>query len=98
MHINGNTAAVIPDSNRFIGVNNDADLGTMAGKGFVDSVIRDLKNHMVQTRAVVGITDIHAGSFSYCVQAFQNLDAGGIVVRFAHSETPEGDIPAGWTH
>jgi hypothetical protein len=76
-------------------VNNDADLGAMARKGFVDRVIDYLKHHMMQTGAVIGITDIHAGPFAYCVQAFKNLDAGRIVVRLAHSETPEGDVPTG---
>ena len=42
----------------------------MTGQSFVDGVVDDLENHVVQTGAVIGVTDVHSGSFSDCVEPF----------------------------
>jgi hypothetical protein len=42
----------------------------MSGKSLVDGVVDDLENHVVQTRPVIGVTDVHSGSFSDCVEPF----------------------------
>jgi hypothetical protein len=34
----------------------------------------------METRAIIGISDIHARAFSHGIQAFQNLDGGGAVI------------------
>jgi hypothetical protein len=38
--------------------------GRVTRQSFVNSVVDDLINHVVQTRPVVGVTDIHAGTFA----------------------------------
>ena len=71
-----NTTAIILDGHGFIRVDNHFDLGAKPGKRFIDGVIHDLKHHMMQARAIICITDIHAGTFTYGIQSFQHLDAG----------------------
>jgi hypothetical protein len=40
---------------------------------------------MMQTRTIVGVPDIHAWPFSDGIQAFEDLDTGGIVIfGFSH--------------
>ena len=54
----------------------------MAGQNLVDGVVDDLVDHVVQTRPVVGVADVHAGAFADRVEPLQHLDAvGAVVVR-----------------
>ncbi len=57
----------------------------MTCENFVDTVIDDLVNHVVQTRPVVGVADVHAGTFANRVEPFQHLDAvRAVIVRLGH--------------
>ncbi len=59
-----NTTAII--ANRYAGIRVDCHgyrVG-VTGQCFVDPVIHDLIHHMVQARAIIGITDIHARAFA----------------------------------
>ena len=59
----------------------DADLNFVAvpGQGLVDGVVDRFKHHVVQAGAIVGIADVHAGSFAHRVQTLEYLDTAGIV-------------------
>src|SRR5262249_2363276 len=46
-----------------------------ARQRLVDGVVDDLVHHVVQTRAVIGITDVHAGAFAHGFEALEDLDA-----------------------
>jgi hypothetical protein len=59
----------------------------VTGQGFIDGVIHDLEDHVMQTAAVIGITDVHSGSLSYGVETFQDFDFTGVVdVVICHYE------------
>src|SRR5690606_34808781 len=91
MEVHRNAATVVTHSDGFIDMNGDGDVTAVAGQGFVDRVIDDLEDHVVQTGAVVGIADVHAGTLAHGIEAFEYLDARRIVrVVFAHAFTPEG--------
>jgi hypothetical protein len=69
----------------------DGDGGGVACKGLVDAVVHDLIHHVVQTRAVVGVADIHARAFPDSLQPLENLDGiGGVFVEllcgFGHAD------------
>ena len=68
MDVGRNAAAVVRDGHGLIGVDGDDDAVAMAGQRLVDGVIHDLENHVVQAGAVIGVTDVHAGSFAHCVK------------------------------
>ena len=62
--IDGNTASVVDDRDRFVGVDRDRNFLAVTGERLVDGVVDDLENHVVQARAVIGIADVHARPFS----------------------------------
>ena len=80
VHFRRDTPAVVGNTDRFIGVNNDGDLATVTRQRLIDRVVHQLEHHMVQAGAIVGIPDVHTGAFAHRIQAFQDLDTGGIVV------------------
>ena len=46
----------------------DDNAVAMTGQRLVDGVIHNLENHVVKARSVIGVTDVHAGSFPHCVK------------------------------
>ena len=85
VNIGGNAAPVIGYSHRFVYMNNDLNLVTKAGQSFVNTVIDQLKHHMVQACTVIRITNIHAGAFSYRIQTFQDFYTGRVIsIFFTH--------------
>src|SRR5690606_10877185 len=84
MNIDRNTATVVLYGNGFVGVDDDADFRTVTSQSLIDGVIHQLKDHVMQAGAIVGITDVHTGPFAHRVESFEDFDTGGIVVRFTH--------------
>ena len=67
----------------------DNDFSTEAGQSFVDAVIDDLIDEMMEA-AFAGVADIHTGSDANRFQTFQNLNLLGSVTGsffriFCHS-------------
>jgi len=52
----------------------------VAGEGFVDRVVDDLEHHVVQTGAVMDVTDVHARTLADSLEPVQGGDAVGVVV------------------
>ncbi len=75
-----NASAVIGDGHRFVRVNRDVNLAAVARQGLIDTVVYQLKHHVMQARAVIGVTDVHAWALSHGIEALQYLNAGRIVV------------------
>ncbi len=78
-----NSATIILYRYGIISMNGDLNFTTVSGECFVDGVIHNLEYHMVQTGAVIGITDVHARAFAYRIKPFQDFDTGG-VIRIRH--------------
>ena len=55
-----NAAAVVAHRARAVRIEDDGDGFGVAGERFVDRVVDDLVDHVVQARAVIGVADIHA--------------------------------------
>ena len=70
-----NAATVVAYGDGLIGVDDNVDIGTVSREGFIDRVIDDFKDHMVEARAIVRITDIHTRTLTDCIKAFQYLNA-----------------------
>ena len=41
----------------------------VAGQRLVDGVVDDLEHHVVQTGAVIGVADVHAGALAHRIEA-----------------------------
>ena len=77
--IHRDSAPVIGDRYRFVGMNGDDNPVAVARQGLVDGVIDDLKNHVVKPGAVIGISDVHSGAFPHRIKTLQDFDFTGIV-------------------
>jgi len=66
--IHRNSAAVIGDGHRLVGVDRDDNAIAMAREGLVDGVVDDLENHVVQPRPVIGVADVHSGAFPHRIK------------------------------
>src|SRR5471032_1665975 len=75
VHVYRDATAVIANGDGLIRVDDDADVVAVAGESFVDRVIDHLEHHVVQTAAIVGVTNVHTGTFAYGIQAFQHFNA-----------------------
>ena len=75
MHVNRNTAAVIAHGDGLVRVDRDGDVVAMASQRFVDGVVDYFEHHVVQTAAIVSITNVHTGTFAYGIKAFQHFNA-----------------------
>ena len=81
MHIDRNSAAVVLDRNPIVAQNYDVDLRAVTGQRFVDRVVDDLIDEMMQP-ALGGVADVHPGAFANRFETFENLDGlGAIAVR-----------------
>ena len=74
VHVGGDTAAVVGDGDRAVGVQRHLDQRRPSGQGLVHGVVDHLIDHVVQARAVVGVADVHARTLAHRVQALQHLD------------------------
>lgn len=89
MDIHRNTTAVIAHTDRLIRVDGDSDLTAVPSQGFVNRVVDHLEHHVVQTAAIVGITDVHTRPLAYGIQALKDLNVIGVVrLVFAHASLP----------
>ncbi len=56
-------------------MNGDHDVVAMPGQGFVDGVVHDFEDQVMQAGTVRGIADVHAGALAHGLQTFEDLDA-----------------------
>ena len=74
MDVGRNAAAIVAHGAGAVGIERDDDFLGKAGKRFVDGVVDDLVDHVMQARAVVGVADIHAGAFAHGIEPLEHLD------------------------
>jgi len=77
--IHRDTASVIPNRNRTILVNGHDDGITVPGEGFVNRVIDDFIDQVMQS-SDANIADVHGGAFANSFQSFEDLNIGSSVL------------------
>jgi hypothetical protein len=85
--------AIVGDAYRPVRVERDVDPVAMPGQRLVDRIVGDFENHVVETRSVIGVANIHSGTFAHRVQPFEDLDAVGaigVLLGFISHEKPIG--------
>jgi hypothetical protein len=68
-----NAAPVVADRNRIVRIDGNLYMRAETGKGFIYLVIHDLIDQMMKTSGR-SRADIHSGTLSDCLKAFQHLD------------------------
>ena len=79
VHVDGNAAAVVDHRDRAVDVDRDVDFGAIAGQRFVDRVVDDLVDQVVQAGRA-GRADVHRRALANRLEAFEHLDLVGAVV------------------
>ena len=73
LDVHGDTTAVVGDGDGVAGIDGHGNMLTVSGQRFVNGVVHDLIDEVVQTGGG-GRTDIHTGSFPHRFQTLQNLN------------------------
>ena len=75
MDLHRNTAAIITDGNRAIGVNGYFNLGAITGKMFINRVIEYLKDTVMKP-SLIRVTDVHPGALPNGFKTFEFVNLG----------------------
>ena len=76
-----NTPTIVHYRHRLVGVYRHGNFFAVASECFVYGVVDHLKNHMMKASTVIGVTDIHAGSFADRFQPLKDLNTAFVVDR-----------------
>ena len=76
--VHRNTAAVIDDGDRIVGMDRDVDRGRETRQRLVDGVVYDFVDQMVQSARGDG-ADVHRGTAPHRLEALEDLDRVGLV-------------------
>ena len=79
LNVHGDAAAVIDDGDGVVGIDLHGDVRAVAREGFVDGVIDDLIDEVVQT-ARGGRADVHARALAHRFQSLEDLNFRGVVI------------------
>ena len=79
LNVHGDAAAVIDDGDGVVGIDLHGDVRAVAREGFVDGVIDDLIDEVVQT-ARGGRADVHARTLAHRFQSLKDLNFRGVVI------------------
>ena len=79
MNANRYTAPIILHGDAVILMNDNGDIITEPGQSFVDTVVHDLINEMVQTTNA-GTADIHTRTAAHALQTLQDLNLPRIII------------------
>ena len=83
MDLDRDAAAIVNHRHRTIGIQRDLNLVAISGQRFINGVIHDFADHMMQPRAVIGITNIHARALANRIEAFEDLDRIRAIIAVA---------------
>ena len=79
VHVHGNAAAVVDDGDRAVDVDRDVDVPAEPGQRFVDRVVDDFVDEVVQP-GWPGRPDVHRRPLADGLETFEDLDFVGAVV------------------
>ena len=79
VNVGRDAPAVIRHRDRVVRMDGDHDLVAVPGQRFIDRVVDDLEDHMVQARAIGRIADVHARALAHGLQALEHLDGVGAI-------------------
>ncbi len=78
--VDRNAAAVVAHGAGAVRIERDGHVVGVAGERFVDRVVDDFVDHVMQAGAVIGVADIHARPLANGVEAFQDLDRFRVII------------------
>ena len=79
VHVDGNAAAVVDHGDAIVGVDGDVDFVGETGHGFVDGIVHDFPDQVMQTH-LAGRADVHGGAQANGFEAAEDFDGFGVVL------------------
>ena len=80
VHVDRNAAAIVADGTRAVGVDGHIDVRAETGQMFVDRVIEDFVNAVMQA-AFIGVADVHPRPLAHGFQTLKFVDLRRAVCR-----------------
>jgi hypothetical protein len=87
--VDGDAAPVVGDGHRVVDVDRHRDPVGMPSQRFVDGVVDDFVDHVMQAGDVVRVPDVHAGALAHRIQSLEDFDVFCCVV-FCHPRLLSG--------
>ncbi len=78
--IDGHAASVVVDLTSAVGEQGDTDPAAVTGHGFVDRIVDDFPDEVMQSRQAGG-ADVHARPLAHRIEPLEHLDRRGVVHR-----------------
>jgi hypothetical protein len=72
-YVDGNAAAIVDDCDGVIDVDDDINFFAIAGESFVDGIVNDFVDEVMQTHLACG-ADVHCGAKADGLKALEDLD------------------------
>jgi len=88
--IDWNSTSVIRNHDGIVVFDGDLDIGAMPCQCFVDGIVHHFEHHVMKARTIIGIANIHAGTFADRIKTAQHLDVGRIVACCTHAKEASG--------
>ena len=79
VHVDGNAAAIVDDGYGIIFVDGDVDFVAEPGQRFVDGIVDDFPDEMMQAE-IAGGTDVHRGTLANGFDAAEDFDGSCVVL------------------
>ena len=80
VHVHRDTTSVVLYGDGIVFVDCHFDVRAESCQRLINRVVDGFINEVVQT-FLADVADVHGGAFSYCLQAFEDLDVTGGVFR-----------------
>ena len=91
IEVDGDTAAVVDDTDAPVPLHRDDDRVAVAGKGLVHRVVHDFIDQVVES-ARAGRADVHPRTLTHGLEAFEHLDLIGPIRVILHRTRERGRI------
>ena len=79
VHVHGNAAAIVDDGDGIVRVHGDVDFVGVAGHGFVDGIVDDFPDQVVQAH-LAGRADVHGGTQTHGFESAEDFDGFRVVL------------------
>ncbi len=79
--VNRDATAIVDNGHDVVGTDSANDMIAVAGQGFIDGVVDDLANEMMEP-SLIGVADVHAWSPTNTLESLKDLNLIGVVSWF----------------
>ena len=98
MDVGRNAPAVVAHRDGIVRIEDDFDAAGVTRERFVDRVVDDLVDHVMQAGAVIGVADIHARTLANGIEALQHPDRFRAIFNAGRGRGFGARLPGWFSH